>query len=195
MGLQNEAGQTATISISPNIKREAKWKDGVRTKKWTSDRVLVVTPRGTYRFVSPDNASELVADGKVNIVPPQAPILIQNKRNQYTFVSAELAEELDSSGKAMVLNKTEPEYVQAYKMAQGKAKADGAKSLGDTIQRGGKLITSAAIGMFDSDADIRRMEQEVADLKGLKEDEIAEELPTPDSFESKRIGKFRGKRE
>lgn len=195
MAIQNESGQSATISISPNIRREAKWKDGKRTRKWTADRVLVLTPRGTFRFIGKDNAHDLVAEGKARIVAPQESVLIQNKKNQYTFVSAELAESLDFEGKAVVLNKTDPEYVLAYKMGQGRVKADGAKNIKDTVQRNGKLITAEAIGLFNSDSDIERMEQEVESLKNAKPDEIAEELPPVDSFESKRVNKFRGKRD
>lgn len=116
------------------------------------------------------------AEGRAVQRLDKTPTLVQNTTGSYKFVPRWLADEQVAKHEVVILKKTDPEYMDACRLAVGMWK--GFKK-GEVVQMKGRAVLAEEIGAADVEALLRAAEAEVASLKaGKGEIVIAKELPT-----------------
>lgn len=100
-------------------------------------------------------------DGRAAQKLDKTPTLVQNTVGSYKMVPKWLADELVGRHEVVLLKKTDPEYIDALKLALGVP--DGFKK-GEAVQMKGRAVKAEEIGAVDVAAIIRQAEAEVAAL-------------------------------
>ena len=117
------------------------------------------------------------AEGRPVQGKDKTPTLIQNTVGSYKFVPRWLADEIVAKHEAVVLKKTDPEYMDAFRLAVGMF--EGFKK-GEVVQIAGKAVRAEEIGKADVEALIKAAEAEVEKLSDSKTGKIVvvKDLPT-----------------